>query len=392
MKLVRAYQQTDFTKVPVDIMTFIQDPEYLGNTGLSNIYPYWVKALIDLYPTCLDTIFNEVLISGACGTGRTTLSIVGFLYDLYRVTMLTDPQGKWALNTGTPIVLSVIETDNQHSYIKKMLLDIFDTSPYFQSLLGSQPCKDLTCDMFPHNVGVEVHTNENGLIGKAVIGSIIDTYNITNDTVGSIMDIYLTTYRRRSSRFISSQNAAPTHMWIVSSAGSPLEKLIDSRPLGLDVIVYRPSIWDVQSFKGIYCGEYFYVSVGSIMKEPAILSDVPDNLGNVIRVPVEYRKEFEKSIYNALQDLAGIVPPYKERNDIVEFNVSCTMKKRWANQFIAFLECLESYGRNGCSRVVAFYADGDGDFKPRFSTDLVGVDPVEPKKTKDGGYDLFDAG
>lgn len=76
----------------------------------------------------------------------------------------------------------------------------------------------------------------------------------------------------------------------------------------------------------------------------------------------------------------------------VTFNVKCTMRKCWADEFISFLKHMESLGKAGCSRVVAFYADGDGDFRPKFEHDLANYRETTPTETIEGDFKLFDAG
>lgn len=51
------------------------------------------------------------------------------------------------------------------------------------------------------------------------------------------------------------------------------------------------------------------------------------------------------------------------------FNVECTMEERWIPYFISFLKKMQYNGLVGYSGVVAFMADGDGDFRPKFETD-----------------------
>lgn len=50
--------------------------------------------------------------------------------------------------------------------------------------------------------------------------------------------------------------------------------------------------------------------------------------------------------------------------ETVKFKLEITMPKRWAKKFIQMLDCMRWCGNVGASRVVAFYADGDGDFRP----------------------------
>lgn len=55
----------------------------------------------------------------------------------------------------------------------------------------------------------------------------------------------------------------------------------------------------------------------------------------------------------------------------VTFNVEVTMNERWVDQFCSMLKYMETCGNNGHSSITAFYADGDGDFRPKFN---IGID------------------
>ena len=62
----------------------------------------------------------------------------------------------------------------------------------------------------------------------------------------------------------------------------------------------------------------------------------------------------------------------------IELNIKAFIDERWVNDFCSMLKHMELCGNIGHSSVVAFYADGDGDFRPKFEFDK------EYKKTK--GY------
>ena len=64
----------------------------------------------------------------------------------------------------------------------------------------------------------------------------------------------------------------------------------------------------------------------------------------------------------------------------IEFTVKCKMNRRWANQFLSMLRYFEDMGAIGHSCRVGFYANGDGDFRPEFTTDF-DWDIVEPVYT-----------
>lgn len=53
----------------------------------------------------------------------------------------------------------------------------------------------------------------------------------------------------------------------------------------------------------------------------------------------------------------------------VEFNIKVQMNERWVDDFCSMLKHMESYGNMGHSALIGFYADGDGDFRPKFEID-----------------------
>ena len=74
----------------------------------------------------------------------------------------------------------------------------------------------------------------------------------------------------------------------------------------------------------------------------------------------------------------------------VTFTIKCTMRKRWAPQFVSMLQRMQYLGSIGSSRKTSIYADGDGDFRPEFEVDTE-FPPVAPVED-DNGDTFFDAG
>lgn len=73
------------------------------------------------------------------------------------------------------------------------------------------------------------------------------------------------------------------------------------------------------------------------------------------------------------------------------FTIKVTMRVRWIPHFLAMLRYMERLGGQGSSREVGIYADGDGDFRPKFVWDK-GL-PEEGKPIRDNNGDrLYDAG
>ena len=53
----------------------------------------------------------------------------------------------------------------------------------------------------------------------------------------------------------------------------------------------------------------------------------------------------------------------------ITFNIEATMNERWVNDFCSMLHWMQSCGNMGHSSITGFYADGDGDFRPKFKID-----------------------
>lgn len=53
----------------------------------------------------------------------------------------------------------------------------------------------------------------------------------------------------------------------------------------------------------------------------------------------------------------------------ITFTITATMPEDWADYFCSFLKRMETDGKRGHSETIGFYADGDGDFRPKFEID-----------------------
>jgi len=74
-----------------------------------------------------------------------------------------------------------------------------------------------------------------------------------------------------------------------------------------------------------------------------------------------------------------------------EFTVKVKMKERRVPHLLAMLRYIEALGKKGSSRMVCFYADGDGDFRPEFRWDESLPSDAKPVKDVNGDR-VYDAG
>lgn len=82
--------------------------------------------------------------------------------------------------------------------------------------------------------------------------------------------------------------------------------------------------------------------------------------------------------------------------EIKKFTVEVEMNERWIPHFLGMLQKMQGLGNVGSSRYVCMFADGDGDFHPRFKWNIES-EIGEPKKLVrpleiKNGNSVFDAG
>ena len=75
----------------------------------------------------------------------------------------------------------------------------------------------------------------------------------------------------------------------------------------------------------------------------------------------------------------------------MKFKIEVEMKDRWVPHFLGMLKYMQDLGEMGASRTVSFFADGDGDFHPKFKWNPVLKDNAEPKEDRNGDR-FYDAG
>ncbi len=75
----------------------------------------------------------------------------------------------------------------------------------------------------------------------------------------------------------------------------------------------------------------------------------------------------------------------------MKFTIEVEMKDRWVPRFLAMLKYMQQLGSLGGSRMISFYSDGDGDFRPKFKWDPSLPSDAKPIKD-DNGDRTYDAG
>ena len=310
-------KMSGYTSVPPTIQEFMLEDDYLGNVlgydeelGRPKIYSKWRAGLAEIFPNPFFSPYMEVILSGAIGTGKSTVALAGALYDLCKITHLKNPQAKFHLLESTTILYAVINATL--TLAKDVLLlqldEMLSTSPYFRMLMK----KSSGATKFPHNVDIIAGSRFDQVMGRAIIGAILDEMNFQNRVADQAMANYNSVRQRVTSRFLTKGGTWPAHMWLVSSKSDErgwLQTHIESMKTEPTVKIFEYPVWEVLVDKGIYSGETFKVFIGDKTRDPFIV-ERPDQIIGIgeellIDVPTEYTVEFTKDIFRALQDLAG---------------------------------------------------------------------------------------
>ena len=166
---------------PVSIQQFIEDPAYLGSDA---VYPAIMQELVDLnnpiqpgsqHRARLWTNYNEALLTGAIGTGKTTISLYSLAYQLYVLSCFQSPHALFKLDPSSEIVF-VFQNRTEH-LAKAVDYDRFkamvSASTYFQRHFP-----------FDHRVKSELHF-PNRIVVKPVAGT--DTAALDRKTTQSCL-------------------------------------------------------------------------------------------------------------------------------------------------------------------------------------------------------------
>lgn len=321
----------DYNEIPVDISTFLHDPNYLG-TALTNaegrftLFPYWEELLKKIYPDPLQPAkYNTLALTGAIGIGKSTEAVIIGLYELYRILCLKDPYVYYGIMNIDTISFAVvnISLDASKDVAWDKMQNMLKASPWFMAhgtLSKSMEPEwrpsadskiDLICGSLPRH-----------FIGRALWWSFFDEISFQpNQDVEKqkqkAIELVSSAAARQQSRFMRGEKN-PTIMVLASSKRTEqsfLETWIENKKKNeskTTLVVDEPQ-WVIRTDKD--ASRTFKVAVGNKFLSSEILplnstdedADVYRNRGfKIIDVPMGYYENFLDDIDIALTDIAGI--------------------------------------------------------------------------------------
>lgn len=169
-------------RMPVDIETFLDSKEFFGATDLG-IWPEVRRAIIDINENWWrgpDIAYNEAVLMGATGTGKSTIVMVSIAYHAYLLSCLKQPQTIYGLPKTTSIVFPIMGAKPHvvNKVVYAPLRKFIESMPYFQKHFS--PSKLIDSEMYFEEKNVRIVRaggDEDAILGEATIGGAIDEIN-----------------------------------------------------------------------------------------------------------------------------------------------------------------------------------------------------------------------
>jgi hypothetical protein len=340
--ILKEIADREWIRTPVDMRTFVMDPYYLGNT-CDTLYPKILEDLTELF----EGGYREAVFTGAIGWGKTFGASIGICRLLYEMSCMRDPHRSFgiAANSNISIVcLSVNEVLATKVAYENIATKI-EASPYFQEHFPFEKTKKEL--RFPHKIWVAARaSNDGSVLGLNVIGGLLDETDFMPKAKGNKADprfnledraetLYNAMQRRMKSRF-GRKGRLPGILFVVSSKQTSDDftaKRVRAAKEDPTIYVRDYALWDVKP--DIYfAGDWFHVVVGNESSPSRLLRDdedpeiirmsLPED-AVLIRVPSDFRQDFESNLEGAIRDLAGVatvaVSPYIQRRDKIKESI-----------------------------------------------------------------------
>ena len=219
-----------YVVLPVDVQTFVESPDFLDRRGV--LYPAVMEELRELN----SGKYVEAVLTGAIGTGKSTIAVFTTAYQLYVLSCLKDPHGLFGLDPSSEIVFAfqsltkVLAKSVDYDRFRSMIL----ASPYFARHFPFK--KSISSEMvFPNRIVVRpLSGNVNAAIGSNIFGGIMDEVNfmarvevskqsVDGGAFDQALEMYNSIVRRRKSRFMAQGGRLPGMLCLVSSKRYPGE-------------------------------------------------------------------------------------------------------------------------------------------------------------------------
>lgn len=328
---------SDYEEIPVDIITFITEEQYLGRglwikdefTGerKCTVFPYWIEVLKDIFPDNVSTKYNTIVLTGSIGLGKSFIAVLCQLYLLYRMMCLKDPYQFYSLQPIDKITFSMLNVtlEAAQGVGWDKMQQLLQSSEWFMDRGNMNASRTNPQWMPPKGIELIFGSSNRHVVGRALFSNFSDEVNFgvgnnVEKQKAKLKKMISQIDARMISRF-GKGTYLPTMNIIASSKDSEqafLESYIEMKRQNeskTTLIVDEPQ-WIVRNDKGSPDDPgSFYVAVGNkflahellpVNATEAEVSAYREKGYFMLKVPPIYREAFEDNMDLALTDNAGI--------------------------------------------------------------------------------------
>lgn len=358
-------KKSELVRKMVSAKNWVNNPYYVGLEG-EFIYPYWKQVLVEFFDTDMngnprnydtDDIlphrFNELILTGGLGTGKSTFANFMTIRKLYELSCYKNVNALFKLMPSSIIALAYLSVNMRQAELGGYgaLRSWLENIPYFNEHFPFNKKNSSLVDFTQNgeNIVCIYGSSTNQTIGLNLISCTLDEANFygndnqsndkSADSFGKVTRMYAAIVNRTKSRFLSGGRDNSLCILISSNTTSTSfteqriqQCLLDGKNSRTKIVNAR--VWEVKP-KGTYSDKVFWVFKGSAQIDPLMVNNVQDLntiLGAMqeplvdnnaiveeaipklkhylqelfIAVPVDFKKSFEQDVFMALQDIAGV--------------------------------------------------------------------------------------
>lgn len=320
----------DYKEIPVDKETFLTSSEFLGNSNNNgkSIYPVWMDVMKEL--EAAGNQYNEIVLTGATRTGKTSTAVSDACYQLYRLMCLRNPQEYFSLKAVTRI--SVFFFNLTETLAKgvayKEFISTLQTSPWFNSH-GHFTKSETNPTYLPEGGLIEVTYGSaaSHALGKATYLVVFDEVNFGNAGVKDVLkakktmkEKYDTLVARVTGTFVKNGECFG-RIYVISSKREDsdfMEEYVQSqKEAGNEhMYVFDKPQWEVWPADKYSSNRTFKIALGGRHLRSFVVPDDQateagyaelERLGyRLLDVPEDNKVRFLADFDVALRDIAGI--------------------------------------------------------------------------------------
>ena len=323
----------DYKEIPVDIDTFLDNDMYLGGVTRQGtaIYPFWRNAMREIFSA--GNQYQEIMLTGATRTGKTSTAITCAAYMLYKLMCLRDPQAffnKKDVSKFSVLFFNVTK-DLAKGVAFREFNDTLKASPWFSNH-GKVSRSEKDFYYIPEGGKIDIDygsSAEHGL-GKQVFVGFMDEVNFqrtgikdVNKAKENMQATYNTVVARVKGTF-RQEGEVFGKIFAVSSKKSDsdfMEAYIQSQlSAGAEEHMYvadKPQ-WEVLPPETFH-KEKFYIAVGNRYNKGFVLNEEEPSPESIVELqtqgykiltpPIDVKSQFLADFEIALRDIAGISVP-----------------------------------------------------------------------------------